>query len=123
MQALVIDDSATVRRVIRSFLATLGFETREACDGREGLEELHSMPEPDLVVVDWNMPEMDGIGFIRRMRSEAVYDRVPVLMVTTESELSRVTEALNAGAGEYVMKPFTEEMLREKLAILGVATS
>lgn len=123
MHALVIDDSATVRSLLRRFLAALGFETREACDGLDALAKLHEMGAPDLVIVDWNMPELDGIGFIRRMRSEPLYASVPVLMITTESGLSQVSEALEAGAGEYVMKPFSEEMLREKLAILGVATS
>lgn len=123
MHALVIDDSATMRRILRGFLHTLGFETKEACDGVDGLEKLRTMDVADLVVVDWNMPELDGLGFLRRMREEHLHDRVPVLMVTTESSLARVSEALEAGAGEYVMKPFTEAMLREKLALLGVAAS
>src|SRR5262245_53367085 len=104
MLALVIDDSSAVRRLIARFLGTLGFDVREARDGLEGLDALEVSPPPSLVLVDWNMPELDGIGFLRRMRADERYGEVPVVMVTTEFDQSRVREALEAGASEYVMK-------------------
>jgi two-component system chemotaxis response regulator CheY len=117
--ALVVDDSSTVRRVIGGFLSGLGFSVEEAQDGRAGLERLRAMPSPCLIVVDWNMPVLDGLGFIRALRAERRYDTIPLLMVTTEIDKQKVIDALRAGANEYVMKPFTTEMLAEKLQILG----
>jgi two-component system chemotaxis response regulator CheY len=120
MQALIIDDAVTTRRVIAAMLRELGFSVvGEAGNGREGLARLAQVAKPALLVVDWNMPELDGIGFLRAVRADPAYDGVRLLMVTSETEMSHVATALSAGADEYVMKPFSKEMLAEKLAILG----
>src|SRR4051812_9108312 len=105
MSALVIDDSRAVRVIIRNILREMGTEVVEAGNGREALEQLHQNPDVDLILVDWNMPEMDGLDFIRAVRSQSLYDAVRIVMVTTETEGEQVARALDAGANEYVMKP------------------
>lgn len=119
MHALVIEDSGTIRLILTAYLRKLGFDVTVAINGREGLDRLHAMAKADVVLVDWNMPEMDGITFVRAVRAEGGYAELPLMMVTTNSELANVSEALNAGANEYLMKPFTGEMIREKLELLG----
>ncbi len=121
MRVLVIDDSRAMRAILRQMLGGSGFEVAEAADGREGLRRLRELGVPDLVVVDWNMPEMDGLAFVKELRADAAHAAVPVLMVTTETEMARMAEALEAGASEYVMKPFSREDLLSKLDLLGVA--
>jgi two-component system chemotaxis response regulator CheY len=120
MRALVIDDSRTVRLVIGNFLREAGMEVVEAADGREGLDRLRQHPDVGLVLVDWNMPVMDGLAFIRAVRADRQYDPVRVMMVTTEAEQAQVLRALEAGANEYLMKPFTREILAAKLSLLDV---
>jgi two-component system chemotaxis response regulator CheY len=119
-QALVVDDARAMRAILGSFLTDLGFEVHEAGSGLEALVMIHKMPAVDLVLVDWNMPEMDGCEFLERIRAEADFADVPVMMVTTESEMDRVNIALEAGANEYLMKPFDKETLLEKLLLLGI---
>jgi two-component system, chemotaxis family, chemotaxis protein CheY len=119
MHALVVDDSKTIRMLLKEQLKGLGFEVTEAVDGRQALNRLRSMTQVDLVLVDWNMPEMDGISFVRAVRSESDYSTLPMMMVTTNAELSQVSKALEAGVNEYIMKPFTMDILREKLQLLG----
>jgi two-component system chemotaxis response regulator CheY len=104
-------------------LQGFGFEVLEAGNGREGLERLKENGTIDLALVDWNMPEMNGLDFIRRVRAEQSYDGVLLMMVTTETEKENVVRALVAGANEYVMKPFTQEVILEKLQIFGMAGS
>jgi two-component system chemotaxis response regulator CheY len=101
-------------------LRGLGFEVYEAADGREGLQQLQENGKIDLALVDWNMPEMNGLEFIRTVRAEHTYDGVLLMMVTTETEMENVARALAAGANEYVMKPFTQEVILEKLRIFGM---
>jgi len=120
MRALVIDDSRATRAVIGRILKELSFEILEAGNGREALEKLKQAGQPDVALVDWNMPEMNGLDFVRAIRSESVYSGLPLLMVTTETELEHVALALQAGANEYIMKPFTKDMIVEKLAVLGI---
>ncbi|MCI0699860.1 MAG: response regulator [Planctomycetia bacterium] len=119
MRALVIDDSRTVRLIIGKILTELGLEVSEAANGREGLERLQESPV-ELVLVDWNMPEMNGLDFIKTVRSQRIFDPVRLVMVTTETEQEQVIRALDAGANEYVMKPFTREILVAKLSLLDV---
>ena len=119
MHALVVEDSGTIRLILTAYLKKLGFDVTVAVNGRDGLDRLHRMEKADVVLVDWNMPEMDGLSFIRAVRAEVGYDGLPLMMVTTNSELTNVSEALEAGANEYLMKPFTGDMIREKLALLG----
>jgi len=120
MQALVIDDSRVVRTVIRNILTEIGVAVAEAGNGREGLDQLEALPNVDVVLVDWNMPVMDGIEFIQAVRSQRAFDAVKIVMVTTETESEQVTRAMNAGANEYVMKPFTKDVLVAKLSMLDV---
>lgn len=120
MKALVIDDSRAVRTILRRMLTELNFETREAENGKTALEALGGGYRPDVALVDWNMPEMDGVSFIKAVRSEPAYRTVRLVVVTTEMEVGRVAEALDAGAQEYVLKPLTKETLRDKLAALGL---
>ena len=121
MKALVIDDSKAMRSILSRMLQGLGFEVLEASNGREGLQRLQASGNVDLALVDWNMPEMNGLEFIRSVRSEQSYDGVLLMMVTTETEMEQVVRALAAGANEYVMKPFTREIILEKLQIFGMA--
>jgi two-component system chemotaxis response regulator CheY len=118
MRALVIDDSRAVRLLIRNILSDLGIDVVEAGHGREGLDRLGEWPDVDLVLVDWNMPIMDGLEFITAVRKQQVYDPVRIVMVTTETESDQVARALAAGANEYVMKPFNKDVLVAKLSML-----
>ena len=120
MRALVIDDSRTVRTIIKKVLDEVGLEVVEAANGREGLDQLRLAGDVDVVLVDWNMPEMDGLEFIKAVRADRTYDPVRIVMVTTETEQEQVVRALEAGANEYVMKPFTKEILVAKLSLLDV---
>jgi two-component system chemotaxis response regulator CheY len=120
MRALVIDDSRTVRAIIGTILRELGMEVLEAANGREGLDQLNAPPGVELVLVDWNMPEMDGLEFVKAVRAVRAFDPVRVMMVTTETESEQVLRALDAGANEYLMKPFTREILVAKLGLLDV---
>jgi two-component system chemotaxis response regulator CheY len=106
--------------ILRKYLGKMGFDVVEACNGREGLERLRKMTQTDVVLVDWNMPEMNGVDFVRAVRADHGYDVLPLVMVTTNTEYENVAEALSAGANEYVMKPFTLDMIREKLELLGI---
>ena len=120
MKALVVDDSRSMRAIISKQLRELGFVVEEAQSGQEALAQLHGNGPVDLVLLDWNMPEMDGCEVLSMIRSEPRYKQVRVMMVTTESEMSQVAVALEAGANEYLMKPFDREALLEKLVLLGM---
>lgn len=120
MHALVIDDSRTVRSIIGKILRDEGLAVVEAANGREGLEQLDRTPDVELILVDWNMPVMNGLDFIKAVRAQRAYDRVRIMMVTTETEQEQVLRALEAGANEYVMKPFGKEILVAKLSLLDV---
>lgn len=122
MRALVIDDSRTVRAIIRKILTDVGLEVVEAGNGREGLEQLRQVKDLELILVDWNMPEMNGLDFIKTVRADRSHDQVRIVMVTTETEQEQVIRALEAGANEYVMKPFTRDILVAKLSLLDVIT-
>ena len=120
MKALVVDDSRTIRMVLKRSLQTVGFDTIfEAGDGREALTKLAEVGVVELALVDWNMPVMDGLDFVTELRKCKQFDKVRVVMVTTESEESKIGRAIAAGANQYIMKPFTPEKLREKLDIMG----
>lgn len=123
MLAMVIDDSRTIRSVIGRILRELNFEVVEAGNGREALEKLKANGKLDVALVDWNMPEMNGLEFVRAVRTELGDRTLPMVMVTTETEMDQVAKAMAAGASEYIMKPFTKDMIVEKLRILGVLLS
>ncbi len=120
MRVLIIDDSRAMRAILTKIMTEMGFKVVTAANGREGLERMAEDDGIGLVLVDWNLPEMNGFEFITEVRSEHAYDDVKLIMVTTETERERVEEALNAGADEYVMKPFTRGTLEEKLGLLGI---
>lgn len=117
---LIVDDSRIIRKVSRRIVEGLGFEVDEAADGAEALAYCASMT-PELILLDWNMPVMDGITFLRRMRAQPGGDRPKVLFCTIETAVDRIQEALEAGADDYVMKPFDGEILTSKLAEAGVS--
>ena len=119
MHALVIDDSSAMKRILSRILKGIGFEISEASDGQEALACLEQLRKPDLVRVDWNMPKMNGFEFVRSVRSNPAYDNVRLMMVTTEITMGQVSKALEAGANEYVMKPFTKDVILEKLKLIG----
>ena len=123
MRALVIDDSRAMRRIVSGILEGLGYETQQAGHGREGLDVLEGLDSdglPDLVCVDWNMPVMDGLQFVSAVRSNPAWRSMTIMMVTSESEHTQIVRALAAGAHEYVIKPFTADAIRDKLALLGL---
>jgi len=123
MRALIVDDSRFVRSFLRRMLEGRGIECAEAGDGQAGLDQLHASVDAgssfDLALVDWNMPVMDGLEMLKRLRAEG-FAAMKVMMVTTEAENDFIIRALDAGADEYLMKPFDDEALSEKLAMLGL---
>ena len=115
MRFLIVDDSSTMRRIIINTLNKIGYkECHEAGNGREGIERLASTPV-DMVITDWNMPEMSGIDFIRAVRANDATKALPVLMVTTNAAEDDIVEALKAGVNNYVVKPFTPDTIKEKI--------
>ena len=118
--ALVIDDSRAMRTIISRILNSVHYDVTGASNGKTGLEKLQDMDQVDLIVVDWRMPVMDGLKFIKTVREGEEYKDLPIIMVTTEIDSPLVEEAIEAGANEYVMKPFSEDVLLRKLTILGI---
>jgi len=121
MRVLIVDDSRAVRFVLSKYLRELGFDVFEAVHGKDALVRLLALGATDLALVDWNMPEMNGLELVKAVRANPGYDSMRIMMVTTESEIESVLAALEAGANEYVMKPFTKEAIVSKLALLGLA--
>ena len=121
MLAIVVDDSRAMRLILRRIVGQLGFDVIEAGDGKEALDALAGLDDlPQLALVDWNMPNMNGLEFVSAVRADARLREMTLVMVTTESEQSQIVRALAAGAHEYVIKPFTEGAMIEKLALLGL---
>lgn len=120
MKALVIDDSRTMRRIIGNILGGLGYQVVEAGDGQEALAVLENESDVVLCCIDWNMPVMDGLTFVKKVREVEAWRGITLMMVTTESEHSQIVRALAAGAHEYVIKPFTPEAISQKLELLGL---
>lgn len=116
---LVVDDSRVVRKVARRILEAHGFDVTEAGDGKEALESCRAHL-PDCVLLDWNMPIMDGLTFLKAVRSEFGPDSPPVVFCTTENDMSHIAEAIENGAQEYIMKPFDEDILLGKFAQVGL---
>jgi two-component system chemotaxis response regulator CheY len=122
MRALVVDDSRAVRLIVGKTLRELGIDVVEASNGREALERMAEHSDVELVLVDWNMPEMNGLDYIKAVRAQRDYDGVRIMMVTSEAEQEQVVRALDAGANEYLMKPFSKEVLIAKLSLLDIET-
>ncbi|PVX30774.1 response regulator [Sphingomonas pokkalii] len=117
---LVVDDSKVIRKVARHILETLEFDVREAADGREALDACLA-DAPDVILLDWNMPVMSGMDFLRALKEAGLPQRPKVVFCTTENGMAYIRAAIEAGADEYVMKPFDRETLESKLQIVGVA--
>ncbi len=116
MKFLVVDDSSTMRRIIKNTLGRLGYkDILEAENGVEAWSVMESNPEIDILVTDWNMPEMNGLELVKKVRSDDSYEDMPIIMVTTEGGKTEVITALKAGVNNYIIKPFTPQILREKL--------
>ena len=122
MRALIVDDSRFVRGYLRGLLEEKGFECEEAADGQAGMDLLTSQQPFDLALVDWNMPVMNGLEMLKKLRTDG-FAGLKVMMVTTEAENDYILRALDAGADEYLMKPFDDEALNEKLAMLGLVAA
>lgn len=121
MRALVVDDSKAMRRILTSMIVHEGYTVHEAENGKSALAKLEETGPVELMLIDWNMPEMSGIELVRELRTRPQFADSRLMMVTSETDLERIVQALEAGANEYVMKPVTPEALREKLQILGLA--
>jgi two-component system chemotaxis response regulator CheY len=124
LRALIVDDSKTMRRIVSKVVKENGFEIIiEAENGEEALARLRAAGDAplQLALVDWNMPVMDGLTFVKAARAEG-FAELPIIMITTEGSMEYVTRAIEAGANEYLMKPFTKESLRDKLALMGFET-
>lgn len=120
MRALVVDDSRVMRLIIGKIVKENGFEVIEAGNGQEALDQLRATDSGiTLALVDWNMPVMDGLSFVQAARADGAFSALRMIMVTTESGSEQVARAIEAGADEYLMKPFTKESLRDKLALIG----
>ena len=116
MKLLVVDDSSIIRKIIKATADVLEMETEEACDGIEALEKLSAhYKEIDLVLLDWNMPEMSGYDVLVEIKNSDKYKHIPVMMVTTEGQKSSIVAAVRAGADNYLTKPFTVDELEEKI--------
>ena len=120
MLAMVIDDSRAMRAILRRIVRELGFDCVEAGDGQEALDIIRAGEVPDLCLVDWNMPVLDGLSFIQAVRGTAELRHITLMMVTTEGEQAQIVRALAAGAHEYVIKPFTPDAIEDKLQLLGL---
>jgi len=120
MKALVVDDSRAMRLILARALEPLGFSVCEVADGEEALVLIRAGLVPALVLVDWNMPKVSGIEVVRALADHPARSAMRVVMVTTETEVDHVAQALGTGADEYLMKPFTKEAVAEKLGILGL---
>lgn len=122
MRVMIVDDAVTARLKIHHLLNELGYtEVQLAESALQALDLFPILQGLDLLFVDWNMPEMSGLQLIKHVRSLPDYQATQIIMVTTETEMGYVIEALEAGANEYIMKPFSREMLRDKLQILGLS--
>jgi len=120
MRVLVVDDSRAMRMIIGRSLKALGFDVFEAENGCDALKRLEEIGQADLAMVDWNMPEMNGYEFLCAVREKPEYARMRLMMVTTETEVSQMMKALEAGANEYILKPFNKEAIEEKIRLLGL---
>ncbi|MCF8474162.1 MAG: response regulator [Emcibacter sp.] len=116
---LIVDDSKVIRKVARRILEELSFDIREAVDGKEALDSCHEML-PDVVLLDWNMPVMNGLEFLKALRASAGGDKPVVVFCTTENDMSHISAAISAGADEYIMKPFDREIIESKFSQVGL---
>ena len=121
MKLLVVDDSSTMRRIIKNTLLRLNYkDVLEGEDGVEGWDVLDANPDVDMLITDWNMPNMNGLELVKKVRADERFTDMPIIMVTTEGGKAEVITALKAGVNNYIVKPFTPAVLKEKLsAVIG----
>lgn len=119
MRALIVDDSRAARMLVKRIVVGIGFETLEAQDGRDALDVLAREGAPDLMLVDWNMPVMDGLALVKAVRAERRFADVSIMMVSSENDPRQIARALMAGADEYLIKPIDEPMVVDRLHLLG----
>jgi len=120
MRALIVDDSRFIRQYLRQLLHTMGLCCEEAVDGCQALQMLRGASSFDFMLLDVNMPGMSGLECVKELRKAGLQPAMKVMMVTTEADNSYICQALDSGADEFLMKPFTPESLREKLAMIGL---
>lgn len=118
-QCLIVDDSSVIRNVARRIMEEARFETAEAENGKEALEKCRENL-PDVILLDWNMPVMDGLEFLTELRKEPCGNNPKVIFCTTENDMDHITQAISAGANEYIMKPFDKEIIFSKLQEVGL---
>jgi two-component system, chemotaxis family, chemotaxis protein CheY len=121
MKAIVVDDSLAARFMISKIVKKVGFDVVEAANGKDALVKLEANQDVSVLFVDWNMPVMNGLELVKEIRQHPEQSEIKIVMVTTETEMSQVMRALEAGADDYVMKPFTEDVILDKMKILGIA--
>jgi two-component system, chemotaxis family, chemotaxis protein CheY len=120
-KALIVDDSKTIRMILGKIMRELGYEVCEAVNGKDALRVIElEKAAVNLVLADWNMPEMNGLDLVKQLRQNPDFTSLKVIMVTTETEAGHIVSALEAGANEYVMKPFTKDILKAKLEMVGI---
>ncbi len=117
---LLVEDSKIVRTLAKRMVTELGYETAEAEDGQVALDWVQQHPMPDVVLLDWNMPVLDGPGFLKQLRQLPEGGKPVVIFCTTENEMGKIIEGMSLGANEYIMKPFDIEILRGKFQQLGL---
>ena len=118
MKFMIVDDSPTMRRIVRNALRQIGYsDVVEAEDGQKALETLHTTP-CDFVITDWNMPNMNGLDLTKSIRSHSQYGELPILMITTRGMQEDVVAAMQARVNNYIVKPFTPEVLSEKISLV-----
>lgn len=118
-RALIVDDSRAIRRIVRTALARFGYEVLEAPTGNQSFAVLDCQPDVCLILVDWNLPDLNGLDFVKQLRASPHRSQVVVMMVSSETDVDQMFAALHAGANEYVVKPFREQMVADKLRVLG----
>ncbi len=115
IRILIVDDFSTMRRIIKNILKQLGFENVEEAENGADAYEMLDAEKFDFIITDWNMPVMDGLGLLKKVRTDPALKHLPVLMVTAEAEKDKVVTAIQAGINNYIVKPFTPEVLKEKM--------
>ncbi len=119
IKVLIADDMSTMRKLVKKSLTTIGFSLiEEAEDGQKAWDKLNQHPDIGLVISDWNMPNCSGLEFLKRVRADAKFKKLPFILLTAEGEASQIKEAIIAGVDNYVLKPFTLEALRSKLELV-----
>lgn len=116
MKVLVVDDSKTMRVIVSRIIKELGYEVGEASNGKEAIDILKSDQSYTLVMADWNMPEMNGYDMVLNIKNDETLKKIPIIMVTTENEISNVQKAIEAGASDFITKPFKKETIQEKIS-------